>query len=268
MFAQLIRWFKRLTDTTPPERSLPDKARELLMQAELPAALELLIDAGYTEAIALKARREEALDQYERKLIDDEDFRIANSRITHVLLKILTDDEAANSNTPAINALEDNSESLPEHFTEDQCQQIRTLLLQKDYATAIKLAGNWSQDGKLLYQGYQKTKRELMIGLVRQADHLQIIGQIIKELTVLVSPDTARGPLTVEQQSQLCQLMEDGEWSALLSLGGEWNEHFLLLSTQYNQVETSFSNGLMLKLSYEKSIGDIQEEVRKLLVDE
>lgn len=265
MFTKLSRWLKRLTDTSPPERSLPDKVRELLKQAELEAALQMLMDAGYTDAIALNLKREEALDQYERKLIDDEDFRIANSRITHASLRILRDDEAANSNMPAINELEDTSESLPVHFTEDQCQQIRTLLLQKDYATAIKLAGNWSQDGKLLYQGYHKTKRDLMIGLIRQEDHLRIIGQIIKEITVLASPDKARGPLTVEQQLQLRQLMKDEEWSALFALGGKWNEHFLLLSIQYNQVENSFSNGLMPKLSYEKYIGDIQQQVRKLL---
>lgn len=63
----------------------------------------------------------------------------------------------------------------------------------------------------------------------------------------------------------LKRLMKAGQWSALLTLGGEWNEDFLLLSTQYNQVETSFSKGLITKLSYEDAIKKIQQGVKRLL---
>ena len=265
MFAKLSRWLNRKTDTAPLERSLLAKARELLAKAEVPAALQMLMDAGCAEATALNLKRKEALDQYERKLIDAETFQITNNRIIYALLKMVESAKAASTNTPEISKVEDVGESLPAHFTEDQCLQIRTRLLQNEYLAAFELAKNWSQDGLLLFLRYEQATRDLYLGLVRQEDYQLVLQKIIYAATALVSPEEARSPLTVEQQSQLRQLMEDGQWSALLTLGGEWNEDFLLLSTGYYQVETSFSKGLITKLSYEDAINKIQQGVKRLL---
>jgi hypothetical protein len=265
MFAKLSRWLNRKTDTAPLERSLLAKARELLAKAEVPAALQMLMDAGCAEATALNLKRKEALDQYERKLIDAETFQITNNRIIYALLKMVESAKAASTNTPEISKVEDVGESLPAHFTEDQCRQIRTRLLQNEYLAAFELAKNWSQDGLLLFLRYEQATRDLYLGLVRQEDYQLVLQKIIYAATALVSPEEARSPLTVEQQSQLRQLMEESQWSALLTLGGEWNEDFLLLSTGYYQVETSFSKGLITKLSYEDAINKIQQGVKKLL---
>ena len=68
-----------------------------------------------------------------------------------------------------------------------------------------------------------------------------------------------------EQKEQLILLMEEDRWSELLTLGGEWNDQMRLFSTQYNQVEKSFSRGLVTKLSCENSLKSIQQQVEDLI---
>jgi hypothetical protein len=265
MFAKLSRWLKRLTDNSPPERSLPDKVRELLAEARVPAALELLIEAGYTDTIALKIRREEALDQYQQKLIDADTFQVTNSRIIYALLNMVEPEESQRKQEEKVSSMEAASKGLPTHFTEDQTKEIRSLLLRNDYQAAMELAKNGSLEGLLLYQRYKQTSRDLRLGLVRQEDHQRTVQQIIHAVTALVSPKETLTALTSEQQTHLHELLAAEQWPELLALGGEWNDHFLLLSTQYHQAETSFSKGLITKGSYEDSMKHIQQEVRKLL---
>jgi hypothetical protein len=269
MFTKLLRWLNQRASTAPTpattKRSLQEQVRELLEQAELPAALELLIDAGYTEAIALKVRREKAVDQHEQKVIDEETFQVTDNRITYALLEMVKSDKTTCVNTTATSTVEDAEEYLPKHFTEDQCQQIRTYLLRNEYAEALKLASSYSQDGLLLFQRYERAIRDSNLGLVSQEDHQRNVQQIINTVTSLVSPEKAQLPLSGEQKEQLILLMEEDRWSELLTLGGEWNDQMRLFSTQYNQVEKSFSRGLVTKLSCENSLKSIQQQVEDLI---
>ncbi len=268
MFTKFLRWLNHLTSTatTPPERSLQAQVRELLAQSEVLAAMQMLIDAGYSNVIALKIQQEQALGQYQQKLMDAETFQLTNTRIVYALLDIVEPAENTSTNTQKTTT-EESGESLPEHFTEDQCKEIRTHLLRNEYRVALELAKGWSLDGLLLYQRYERATRDLNMGLVRQEDYQRIIQQIIHAATVLVSPEEAQTPLTSVQQQQLRQLMEEGRWPELLALGGEWNDQFLLFSTQYSQIEKAFSQGVITKLSYEDSIKKIQQQVENLIKD-
>lgn len=266
MFTKLLRWLNQLASTAPTTKhSLQEQVRELLEQAELPAALDLLIDAGYTEAIALKVRREKAVDQYEQKVIDEETFQVTDNRITYALLEMVKSGKTTRVSTPATSTVEDAEEYLPKHFTEDQCQQVRTHLLRNEYTEALKLASSYSQDGLLLFQRYEQAIRDSRLGLVRQEDHQRNVQQIINTIMGLVSPEEAKIPLSGEQKEQLILLMEEGRWSELLTLGKEWNDQMRLFSTQYNQVEKSFSRGLVTKLSCENSLKSIQQQVEDLI---
>ncbi|WP_020536515.1 hypothetical protein [Lewinella cohaerens] len=269
MFTKLLRWLNQLASTapapTPTERSLPEQVRELLAQSEVPAALELLIDAGYTEAVPLKAQQEKASHQYKEKLIDEETFYVTNNRIVYAVLEMVESGKTTRVNTPAISTVEDPEEYLPKHFTEDECQQIRTHLLRNEYTEALKLASSYSQYGLLLFQRYEQAIRDSRLGLVRQEDHQRSVQQIINTIMGLVSPEEAKIPLSGGQKEQLILLMEEGCWPELLTLGGEWNDQMRLFSTQYDQVEKSFSRGLITKLSCENSLKSIQQQVEDLI---
>lgn len=155
----------------------------LIADGKIPEAIQVLLDAGHTDAALLKARWDALHAQQEKKPLDWETFSMQQNRILYALLEMAkppgarTEVEQIPDNYPEYSAEE---EEVPEPLTlsEGQRGQLRALLEQGQWQEALELGQDWSNELHLLHTQHQTLEKHYHLNLIAQAHYEQQLKRI------------------------------------------------------------------------------------------
>ncbi|MCB0636738.1 MAG: hypothetical protein KDC54_08985 [Lewinella sp.] len=183
MFKKITQFLNRSTGA--PKQQPEQQVRELLAQGDLPAALQLLIDAGYPDARRFKTQWEASEQQFAQKSINAETFNVTRNRIVYALLAMISPTGAEVPDTPVV-VEEEPPVSPPVPLTADQRRQLEALLRNDEWPAALELASSWNHGFLLLSARLQQLERDRLLGLITIADYEGIRDEIKSGLEKLM----------------------------------------------------------------------------------
>lgn len=266
MFSKISKFLKGFSGKdTGPTDELKNQVRTLLAQGELPEAIQLLVDAGYTSLILLKTQWDNAHKQFEDRKINAETFNITRNRITYAVLETMDPSEQMTSKNRKKESNQ-NSVNLPDGFTEDQRRQLIALLAKNQWKQALESGKNFSREGLMIYNRNKQLERDNNLGLVSKEQYERTLKQIKQALLSMVLPDETAVPLklTAAQKEELHALLEQKRWPEAMELACGWSGAFLTCSSRYYALEKDFHLGLIVSSDYDKTLEEITKDIQRI----
>lgn len=182
----------------PSSAQLERSVTDLIAAGKIPEAMQLLMDAGYTDAALLKAQWDALmLRQQTDPNLDWETFTTTQNRILYALLELIKpksvggrQSAVSSSNPEQAKGIEHEAEETPSpepaHLTEDQRTQLRQLLEQDQWVQALELGKDWSNELLLNYGRYQSLERNYRLGMITEETYQITRSRILDTLRYFV----------------------------------------------------------------------------------
>jgi hypothetical protein len=150
----------------------------LIADGKIPEAIQVLLDAGHTDAALLKARWDALHAQQEKKPLDWEAFSMQQNRILYALIEMAKPPGARMEvehmpENPPENSPEEEEVPEPPTLSEDQRGQLRVLLEQGQWQQALELGQDWSHELHLLRTQHQTLEKHYHLNLITQTNYEQ-----------------------------------------------------------------------------------------------
>lgn len=192
----------------PSRAQLEQKVAALIAAGKIPEAMQVLLDAGHTDAALLKAQWDALmLRQQTDPKPDWETFSITQNRITYALLE-LTKPKSVDGRQSAVSSSNPEQAKGIEHgaklnfddegsregienpelpvLTEGQRNQLHQLLEQDQWVQALELGKDWSIELILTYGRYQSLERDYRLGMVTEEMYQITRSRILNALRYFV----------------------------------------------------------------------------------
>lgn len=170
----------------PSRAQLEQKVATLIAAGKIPEAMQVLLDAGHTDAALLKAQWDALmLHRQTDPNADWETFTIAQNRITFALLEMIKPPDLR-ANPKQTEGIEQSAEGArnpePPELSEEQRVQLRQLLEQEQWRQALELSKDWNNELMLTHGRYQNLERDYCLGLVTEETYQNTRRKILDAL--------------------------------------------------------------------------------------
>lgn len=173
-----------LTPFEPAPNILERRISTLIATGKIPEAIQVLLDAGHTEAASVKNRWDSLQEQQALGLINGETFIVVRNQILYAISECSRpskEDHSEKHNKPS-----KITNSLP--LSAGQRDQLRELLKQEKLEEALELGKEWDNNNLTILCGrFSHLKRDHAEGLLSQSHYEMEMKRIRAGLEYFIS---------------------------------------------------------------------------------